>query len=543
MNNINLFWVKIKSTIKLKSLVIASATFFLISFLFSILLLVNSSRSQAQDLSTNWYVFLSIKNGGQIISLGFVTLIVAIKLFHKDSESGILNLELRAGKKAIVVFATNLQASLLIIWSLIGITFIFDLILSCLNPYNFLIMRSVSSYLYFLLFAFILIGATIVFSFIFKITYAFVILILVIFGLSFATAAYSLFSSEEKIENNYVQANAEWEFFNAWEYYRILKSNDLYEEMKDTNISFYQQGISNDRYLSYFSLSEAPEQEFSFTKIIKIYANPEFKITNSDYKALPSMEIGQFNYFEFKNDFKFNKVLPDLIEKISKSDDEEAMKYLPIFKYFNQNQKYYQTSFYLPSQENLNLLERNRWLRDEVFEYYDYNYGVMYSSWLLMNFNKAVFSISDNLIKYLYNYQSYNNNSDLTNFLFNPWTRMSQMMILKSDNIYLSNIFQILDYSLFGTTINGRIKIDYQSDHEKTLNEIIKNEDKIRRKNGFQPDLISISNSKVTSYYDLVNKASFVAIMPVWLIYISEIFNGSVVLGIGYFLYNKKYLK
>ncbi|WP_338971175.1 hypothetical protein [Spiroplasma endosymbiont of Panorpa germanica] len=541
MNHIYLFWLKIKKTLMLKSTLIAMGFFVLISILFSLLLMINSLNIKTVDqLSTNWYIWLSVKNFFQIISLGLIVLMVAIRMFVHDVENGILNLQLRSGRKSISVFLQSILASLVIIWSLIIFTFILDLTISMFNPFKYFISKSIGSYLAYIVFSFTFISFSLLIILLFKVTYSFVFLILIVFSLSFSSMNYSLFTSQKQKDIQSTQVSAEWEVYNSMQYYKILKQNNLYDEMKESVEQLYNEDDSNDWYSNYFSLTQLPKIEFEFIKTIKNYSAAEFKVNDSDSKGLPFIDIKNFNYLEFYKIYDFQKVLPQLISSIEKSNDEKSRRYLPIFYFLKEHEKDLIYSLYLETDNELNLLQRGRFISQEVFEYYDYNYGSMYASWLVMNFTKSVFSVSDQLIEYLLDNSTSINK---INFLINPWSRLPQMIILNDQNIYLDNIFQSLSFSGYGGKVNGHINFEFKPGYEDILDEIIKSENKMKIKNGFEPDFKNISNKNYQSFYDLIDNFKYSRDIAIWLVFTTDILFGIFIMSLSYLIYNKKYLR
>ncbi|AHI54307.1 hypothetical protein SSABA_v1c09080 [Spiroplasma sabaudiense Ar-1343] len=555
----NQFWAlflwKIKKIFEIKSFLVVVLIFAAISAIFAISLSVSlATLGAADELSTNFYVWLTLKFACQIIFIGFIILILVAKLFRIDVDNKELSVYTRAGVKTYSWFINRIFMITLIVWIIIGVVALGDFLIMLFNPYNFFINKAIFMYLFYFCFSFGFSAVTILLLQIFKISVVFVISIPLLVIISGAGFFHSFSSKTDQKNFAQQQAQAEWELANTFNYYKVLTSNNLYDEMKSFSRDIYEEESSNAKFNEYFTMRQTFETEALIQKAINdsflgttkyTYNNKDLKIQNGQ----PFYDFNSFNYSSYRHDYQFSKSLNYLGSELKNNSNPDIHKYFPIINFLENNLNSFEPSFFLVSSDDYkpedDLFARGdnySPISEEVWKNYNNNYGSFLANWFILNFNKALFSMSDNLISYIYKYDNLFLPSIKANLIFNPLTQISQMSFGTSKNPLLDNTFNLLDFSLHSTFPNTFIKIDYKPGTNDLLKKITTKDQKMIVKNGYQPDFLE-DDGEYSSYYNLIEKIKVVKIVPIWVLFLLHFIIAIGFYGLGYVLLKIKILK
>ncbi|AHI54308.1 hypothetical protein SSABA_v1c09090 [Spiroplasma sabaudiense Ar-1343] len=543
-----LFWYNTKLLVKTPSLIATAALTIVSSVSLSIMLMINFRNSDLAFAKINSFVNLFIvKFILQILLYGCFQVLVVFDLFNKQLENGKINLELRSGQTPRQIYWDKLLLTLFLGFSLLATNFLLDCLLSFWGVYNYMFIRVLYSYLFLGLLIILvstvsittMTGLKMIASLIVSISFVITV------GFSQISGGIIVNTSKEKLSQfSNLAPLTNLETYYSWEFYKTIKLSQAQEDLQQ----FYKFLEIQDSSDEYFTMTQLPEQLPEVVLVInEIFKdNSDYKITiqNTDSSFLPFNTPKNFD-FEAYHKRKMRSAIDYLVTNYQNNFSNH--NYLPMFKFIQDNIKDFEKVFNLSNgfmDEGFYPFSRIDYRKKyefepELWQFYNNSYGAVFSSWIVLNLGKSVYSVSNDLISFIYKYDNQFSPIVKTHLILNPLVQFSQMGFGATnprviDDIYKTNMSAFWYYNF----VNTQIKVKYKENSTAKLHKMITGDSGPLVKDGLQLDFGSEVDD-IISYYDLVNNLKVTEVVPIWAMYIEYITISLVLIIIGKYSFKK----
>ncbi|AXK51214.1 hypothetical protein [Spiroplasma alleghenense] len=539
-----MFWHNFKTTIRKPIIIIIAVQIILSSLITSALflfLLKSTSKPENQNIELALNIF-AIKKFIQVLLFGILQIVLIVELFHNQIASGKINLELRSGKNKLVIYLEKFFVAFVFSVLILLSVMILDFSINYWSDYNFIYFYNLYSYLFYFFIVLavmvITIFATMAFKYISALIISMTLTVLVSFS-QISGFAYAFSNNTEKLEftQRSVQANLELKM--TFDFYQVLKKDKEFENFYNYFDSLFKYDESN--FEKIFAMEEmGDEYPLIIKNINKTFENDNVYIFNFQDDPISALPFNSNYFFNYNNYLRYNfkKSLNYLIENYQGSESE-----LDLLKFISTNFKLFEKIFLLNNNSKDFLIRASDNYQykynEQLWNYFNHNYGAVFSSWLILNFSNNVFNISNSLANYINDYNNQINKNLKNNLIFNPMAQLQNMSQGASGSLIIDGLISSFPFSILNYSLNNNfIKVNYSKSSESNLAEIINEKSDEGEGNSFWLDLQN-NEAGYKSYYDLVDKLKEIHIVPFWSLYI---FYYCFIIGIAigsYFVFRK----
>ncbi len=565
MKNFNIYKFQFKNIIRNKTLIIFSSIAILLTAFFS-LLIVLASPTIINFYSMSFGLYFSFKIIVQIISIGIFEAFLVYFLFYKQFNDGLVKIEIRAKIKYNNIFLQRLLLNKTFSLLFISTMFILDLLITSFrisSADQLIINKLLYSYLFMILFDLFINFLVLLILSIANIPVFFTLIMFISLITSFSSLISSIgymktieINEKESIGKSDLAMSYSISNFDdkyIYDFYEVINKNDLLDEFYyQYNEYINQEKFNPEKAFIYLQFNETFEAPEIVQVINKLFENDNtYKITESDSKEinfLPSQNINKFKFTSFYS-FKLDKSLTKLYELAKKSNDEKIIVYLPIFKYLADIEYPTIKSMMISApqlsritspfiKENNSIIAWQSGLFKDTINYFNNNFAAYLCSYIVLNYMRALFSISYDVIYSDYQLQNIIPTQIKNNLYFNPLSHVSSMLAGKGRNRFLTDKVNVFSNTLNFNFINTHKELKYKENSNQYLTNILDEKQSKQNAIQYKPDFINDSEYK--TYFQLIKSIKFKSLLYIWVLYLFYFILAIIFLLMSFFFMKKR---
>ncbi|WP_339030172.1 hypothetical protein [Spiroplasma endosymbiont of Cantharis nigra] len=564
MKNFIIYKFQFKNIIRNKTLIIFSSITFVLTAFFSLLIVI-ASPTVNNFYTRSFGLYFTFKMIIQIICIGIFEAFLVYFLFYKQFNDGLVKIEIRAKIKYRNIFLQRLLLNKSLSSLFISTMFILDLLIASFrikSADQLIINKLLYAYLFIILFDLFINFFVLLILSISNIPVFFTLIMFTTLVTSFSSLIDSIGYmktidindkhnvGKSDLAMSYSISNFEDKY--VYDFYKVTNNSNLLDEFYEQYIYYInQEKFNSEKGFIYLQFNDAFKPPKIVETINKLFENDStYKITENDSKEinfLPSQNINKFKFTYFYK-FKLDKSLTKLYELANQSNNEDAILYLPIFKYLADIEYPTMKSMMISApqsskitspfiKEDNNIIAWNSGLFKDTIKYFNNNFAAYLCSYIVLNYMRTMFSISYDLIYSDYELKNVIPSQIRSNLYFNPLSHVSSMLAGKGKNKFITDKVNVFSNPLNFNFVNTTKELQYEENSNHYLSNILIDKELKQNEIQYKPDFIE--NTKYKTYFQLIKSLKFKSILYIWVLFLFYFILGIIFLLLS-FLFMKK---